>query len=202
MPCTTHLPRRSSDGRKMACPKTRERGSFQPGDSKRSICCGVARGSMRQRRKSRNNSKPRQGRKISGLVHPLQTQTTRSYKSENMRIVKILFSLEGRINRAEFWVGLASIALFTVVMLSLGRHVYAMGGQGARVLGAVVYCAWLFVFGWTLVAVSTKGCHYMNLSGLMTLLWLIPFVGPIIVIGWLGFRSVKHSRRRHHSDLS
>ena len=64
-----------------------------------------------------------------------------------MRIVKILFSLEGRINRAEFWVGLASIALFTVVMLSLGRHVYAMGGQGARVLGAVVYCAWLFVLG-------------------------------------------------------
>jgi len=119
-----------------------------------------------------------------------------------MRIVKILFSLEGRINRAEFWVGLASIALFTVVMLSLGRHVYAMGGQGARVLGAVVYCAWLFVFGWTLVAVSTKRWHDMNLSGLMTLLWLIPFVGPIIVIGWLGFGSGKHSRRRHHSDLS
>jgi hypothetical protein len=69
-------------------------------------------------------------RKISELVHQLQKQTARSYKSENMRMVKILFSLEGRINRAEFWVGLISIALFSVLMFSLGRHVSALGGQG------------------------------------------------------------------------
>jgi uncharacterized membrane protein YhaH (DUF805 family) len=115
-----------------------------------------------------------------------------------MRMVKILFSLEGRINRVEFWVSLVTITLFTMLMLSLGRHVYAMGAQWARVLGAVVLCAWFFVFAWTLVAVSTKRWHDMNLSGLMTLLWLIPLIGPIIVIGWLGFGPGKHSRRRHH----
>jgi uncharacterized membrane protein YhaH (DUF805 family) len=71
-----------------------------------------------------------------------------------MRVFKIFFSLEGRINRLEFWVALVSIALFTVLMLGLGRHIYRMDGQGARALGAVVFCAWLFVFGWTLVAVS------------------------------------------------
>jgi uncharacterized membrane protein YhaH (DUF805 family) len=116
-----------------------------------------------------------------------------------MRVFKIFFSLEGRINRVEFWVALVSIALFTVLMLSLGRHVYRMEGQGFRALGAVVFCAWMFVFGWTVVAVSVKRWHDMNLSGLMTLLWLIPLVGPIIVIGWLGFGPGKGARRRHAS---
>jgi uncharacterized membrane protein YhaH (DUF805 family) len=119
-----------------------------------------------------------------------------------MRVFRILFALEGRINRLEFWLGLAIIATFTALMFTAVRHVYAIGGQTGRVMAALVFCAWLFVFGWTLVAVSTKRWHDMDLSGLMSLLWLIPLAGPPIVIGWLGFVPGKGARRRHRSRSS
>jgi hypothetical protein len=55
-----------------------------------------------------------------------------------MRFFRIFFSLDGRINRVEFWVALVSIALFSILMHGLGRRVYAMGGQGAKVLGVLI----------------------------------------------------------------
>lgn len=102
----------------------------------------------------------------------------------------------------EFWLALASIALFTGLMFFAARHVYAMDGRSANVLGVIIGCAWMGIFGWTLVAVSTKRWHDMHLSGLMSLLWLIPLIGPIIVIGWLGFGSGRGAHRRHRSGSS
>ena len=113
-----------------------------------------------------------------------------------MHIGKVLFSLEGRINRLQFWLSLLAIAGFTTAMFVGGRHVSAIGGQIARVAGVLLFCLWLFVFGWTLVAVSIKRWHDMNLSGMMTLLWLIPLIGPIVVIGWLGFGPGKSRHRK------
>jgi len=116
-----------------------------------------------------------------------------------MRIVQILFSLEGRINRLQFWLSLLAIAAVSSAIFLAGRDVYAIGSQICRLVGVLLFCLVLFFFGWTLIAVSIKRWHDMNLSGLMTLLWLIPFVGPIIVILWLGFGAGKgtHHRRRH-----
>jgi uncharacterized membrane protein YhaH (DUF805 family) len=119
-----------------------------------------------------------------------------------MHFVEVLFSLEGRINRLQFWLALITIAIFTTVMFIAVRQVYALGGQSARVIGAIVFCLWLSVFGWTLVAVSTKRWHDMDLSGMMSLLWLIPLVGAVIVIAWLGFGPGRADHRRHRSYSS
>ena len=116
----------------------------------------------------------------------------------HMQPLKILFSLEGRINRLQFWAALAVIAAVTVGLFAAGRQSNTTG-TGIGRAGALVAFALLLAFtGWTLVAVSIKRWHDMGLSGLMTLLWLVPFIGPVIVIGWLGFGPSKHvsSRRR------
>jgi uncharacterized membrane protein YhaH (DUF805 family) len=115
-----------------------------------------------------------------------------------MRVLRILFSLEGRINRLQFWLTLLGIAAFTTVMFTAIEH---LRGNNRPAL-AVVFTVWLGIFIWTMVAVSTKRWHDMDLSGLMSLLWLIPFVGPLIVIGWLGFGPGKTGVRRHRRRSS
>jgi uncharacterized membrane protein YhaH (DUF805 family) len=115
-----------------------------------------------------------------------------------MHIVEILFSLEGRINRLQFWLALLAIAIVSSALFIAGRDVYAFGSQICRLAGVLLFCLVLFFFWWTIIAVSIKRWLDMNLSGFMTLLWLIPFVGPIIVILWLGFgpgKGTHHGRR-------
>ena len=122
-----------------------------------------------------------------------------------MRILKMLFSLEGRINRVQFWCALAIIATFSGLMFSAVRFVSGSGptdAQSTRVMSAIVFCLGLFVFAWTLIAVSTKRWHDMKLSGLMSLLWLIPLVGPLVVIGWLGFGRGKNRHSTHRAGSS
>lgn len=113
-----------------------------------------------------------------------------------MNALRILFHLEGRINRIQFWLSLLFMLGVTAGLIVLTR---AMRSSGVGRVGlVVVFCIALFFVGWTLVAVSVKRWHDMNLSGLMTLLWLIPYAGPVIVIIWLGFGrgDIGHNKHR------
>jgi uncharacterized membrane protein YhaH (DUF805 family) len=113
-----------------------------------------------------------------------------------MQPLKILFSLEGRISRLQFWTALAFIVVVSSLLFVSGRQLNATGTGAGKVGAFVTLGLLLFFAGWTVVAVSIKRWHDMGLSGLMTLLWLVPIVGPVIVIGWLGFGPSNHSRRR------
>src|SRR6266508_3143114 len=97
-----------------------------------------------------------------------------------MQPLRILFSLEGRINRLQFWTALAVIAVVSTALLVTGRQLNAMGTGAGKVGAFVALGLLLFFAGWTVVAVSIKRWYDMGLSGLMTLLWLVPFVEPII----------------------
>src|SRR5689334_4139452 len=98
-----------------------------------------------------------------------------------MQPLKILFSLEGHINRLQFWVALAVIVTVNVGLFVAGRQSSATGTEIGRA-GALGAFALLLAFtGWTVVAVSIKRWHDMGLSGLMTLLWLVPLIGPVLV---------------------
>jgi len=113
-----------------------------------------------------------------------------------MRIIRIFFSLEGRINRLEFWLAFLGLIIFTTLMLIIASSLPASTVQSARVVRGLFYGLWLAAFLWMLIAVSSKRWHDMNQSGLMSLLWLIPFAGPLIVISWLGFGPSQSQRRR------
>src|SRR5215813_14255576 len=119
-----------------------------------------------------------------------------------MRILRILFSLEGRVNRLQFWLAVFIMGLFTTAIFATIRFVGDGNDQPTRVARAVLFCFWLFIFGWTLIAISTKRWHDMGHSGSLTLLWLVPLIGWLLVLGCLGFLEGTKGRNKHGRDPS
>jgi uncharacterized membrane protein YhaH (DUF805 family) len=114
-----------------------------------------------------------------------------------MHFVKLLFSLEGRIDRLQFWASLMIITAFTLAITLLCRYVASMEGEFARIASVAAFCVWLFILAWSLVAVSAKRWHDMHQSGMMSFLWLIPIIGPVLVIAWLGFGQGKNAGEKN-----
>jgi len=101
-----------------------------------------------------------------------------------MRLRK-LFSFEGRINRSQFWGIIAGLVLFTVAVWSL-MSVIPSAEQNDRALRAVIVSCWMALMIWLTITTSARRFHDMGYPTLMILLWLLPFVGPLLVMGWLG----------------
>ena len=105
----------------------------------------------------------------------------------------LLFSVEGRITRAGFWLGtLLTWGVFLVGML-LAFGVFMWGGMVDEAAGFIVGTvgiiagtAGLVFFFWAAVAINTKRLHDHNLSGWWQLVFLIPAIGDIGAIIVLG----------------
>ena len=85
----------------------------------------------------------------------------------------LLFSVEGRIPRRKYWLGLVFMWGLFIAGGTLG---YAMtGSDDGYGLGAVFAL-------WPAIAVNAKRLHDHNASGWWQTLFFIPFVGPIAAI--------------------
>ena len=118
-----------------------------------------------------------------------------------MRISRLLFSFDGRINRRQFGFVFLGIVLLSVGV-SLAMVAVPGSDRSARIARALIYCVPLFPLFWALLAASVKRWHDMNLSGMMMLLWLIPFVGGLIVLVCLGFGPGVKGRNKYGRDPS
>lgn len=118
-----------------------------------------------------------------------------------MRRLKFLISMEGSINRLQFWLFFIGSSVVAFLMMVLGVMIHPRNSQHGKMAFALLFTGALVVSIWTIFVIFTKRWHDMNRSGLWTLLWFIPFAGPFMVIGWLGFvpGQNSHRRRRHHS---
>jgi len=116
-------------------------------------------------------------------------------------MTKLLFSFDGRVNRRQFWIIIASLVLLSGGV-SLAIVSIPGSERGAKIARAVIYCLCLFPLCWVSIATSVKRWHDMNLSGMMMLLWMIPFVGGLIVIAWLGFGEGVKGRNKYGRDPS
>lgn len=118
-----------------------------------------------------------------------------------MRHLKFLISMEGSINRLQFWLFSIGTSVLSLLMMAMAFNVHPYNSQHGRTAFAILFTIALVVGWWNVLVVFTKRWHDLNRSGLWSLLWFIPVFGPFIVIGWLGFipgRS-SHRRRRRHS---
>jgi len=84
----------------------------------------------------------------------------------------LLFSFEGRINRAKFWAG---IVVIWVVPWFLTVMAVAMRSTGMLWAAIVVYLITI----WPSLAIHVKRWHDRDKSGWWVLIALIPLVGPI-----------------------
>ena len=113
-----------------------------------------------------------------------------------MNIFNLLFSFDGRIGRAAYaggWllnlvVMLAAMGVVTYLRLYWTPHEPFNLKDGSLLAltptTALVYCiTWLF--HWVQLALAAKRLQDLGISGLFSLLLLIPVVGMIVIVGLL-----------------
>lgn len=106
---------------------------------------------------------------------------------------RLLFSFQGRLNRAKFWLVLIgmwvvmaivlSVLIMPVVMAPDPQAAMASMGAVSTIVLLVVY---IFVF-WIGLATQVKRWHDRNKSGWWVLIALVPFVGAFWVLIECGF---------------
>ena len=94
-----------------------------------------------------------------------------------MSWTQLLFSIDGRINRATFWLKFTLPAL--VITIVLGAVDTILGTYGEESGMGVFSGIFALALIWPNIAVSVKRLHDRNRSGWFYLLILIPVVGPI-----------------------
>ncbi|WP_166111728.1 DUF805 domain-containing protein [Pseudoalteromonas sp. Z9A5] len=127
-----------------------------------------------------------------------------SSKTLNLSAVSILFSWRGRVTRSIYWgAGIANAVLFFAIIdgINLFRDLpteatwFSMG---------LKYFTLFIVLGfsmWTNLIVTIKRWHDLNKSGWMTLCLLIPFIGAIGCMIYLGFAKGKKDKNRFGEAL-
>ena len=110
-----------------------------------------------------------------------------------MDLRSLLFSFEGRINRAKYW--LAGLIFLIGAMLYLTTSIYALAGSlrdsnpewAAALFPILLYAITypLFAVGiWTYAATTIKRLHDRNRSGW----WIVPFFVVPVLFGKIGDR--------------
>lgn len=91
--------------------------------------------------------------------------------SKEMVWSHILFSFEGRINRANFW--LYQVLILNIIFIACIAIGAALGKDDGIIAG---YAIGVLVILWPSLAIAVKRCHDRNRSGAFILVSLIPIV--------------------------
>ncbi|NPU70018.1 DUF805 domain-containing protein [Bradyrhizobium sp. 83012] len=93
-----------------------------------------------------------------------------------MRLLRFLFSFDGRVSRSAYWLGLVLAFAFFVVVAVVPPLAFNNAVLGLSLLAL-----------WPTLAIGAKRCHDRGRSGWYQLVGLIPFVGQITLFIELGF---------------
>ena len=102
--------------------------------------------------------------------------TSQQYVTEDMSLGDILFSFDGRINRAKYWLSMLPLNLLWVIGLIID-----MSSSGA------FYWICSLIVIWPTLALNVKRCHDRDKSGWFYLVNFIPIVSLwyLVEIGFL-----------------
>lgn len=110
---------------------------------------------------------------------------------KEMTFLRILFALDGRINRAKFWLVILLLDIIWIVGLII--DVSTTGEPGA------FYWIAIMILFWPSLALNIKRCHDRNKSGWFYLIAFIPFVNIWYLIE-IGFFKGTEGNNRFGSD--
>ncbi|MEJ6636315.1 MAG: DUF805 domain-containing protein [Akkermansiaceae bacterium] len=89
----------------------------------------------------------------------------------------MLFSFSGRVPRRIYW---GVTLLVTVVMYAMMFGIFGIDEEKEpSTIGLLIFLALLVPFFWISLAIGVKRWHDRDKSGWMTLVGMIPLVGPI-----------------------
>ena len=115
-----------------------------------------------------------------------------------MRILSLLLSFRGRINRSMFWLGHLLSVVLVIALLGLG---YAIGAaivedKAPDLFAGVWVSAAVLLYVWMFLALCTKRFHDHDSSAWWCLILAIPAIGLLFFLIELGmFRGTKGGNR-------
>ena len=105
----------------------------------------------------------------------------------------LLFSVQGRANRAKFWLVALAIVVIEVILFAVLLGGAAMSGDPEQIAAAmgpvasVVILAFVVIATWISVAVAVKRYHDRNKSGWWVLIVFVPVIGGLWYLIECGF---------------
>ena len=105
----------------------------------------------------------------------------------------LLFSFQGRINRAKFWLASIAITVVYLVVISLVFGSAALASDPAEALasvgmiGGIVTLALIILMTWIGLALGVKRWHDRNKSGWWVLIAFVPVIGGLWYLVECGF---------------
>jgi uncharacterized membrane protein YhaH (DUF805 family) len=104
-----------------------------------------------------------------------------------MNLLKLLFSSDGRIGRITYAAGSLLNLILMLIAIAIVTH-RGLGSHGAfsMMLSSMLPMMIIMVLCcWAQLALAAKRLQDLGISGLFSLLLLIPFVGVIVTVGLL-----------------
>ena len=109
-------------------------------------------------------------------------------------MTNLLFSFQGRVNRAKFWlVHIGIVVVEAVALALLGGGAAIMSADYDQVIvffsgrGGAIWGILGLLFFWISLAVAVKRWHDRNKTGWWVLIVLVPVVGPLWYLIECGF---------------
>jgi uncharacterized membrane protein YhaH (DUF805 family) len=100
----------------------------------------------------------------------------------------LLFSFDGRINRARFWTGIVVLLVIYIILVAINVVIGLAFGNSAittivGIISLIIYVAMI----WPSVALGVKRFHDRNKSGWWVLISLVPVIGGLWYLIECGF---------------
>ena len=105
----------------------------------------------------------------------------------------LLFSVQGRANRAKFWLVALAIVVIEVILFAVILGGAALSGDPEQIAAAmgpvasVVILAFVVIATWISIAVAVKRYHDRNKSGWWVLIVFVPVIGGLWYLIECGF---------------
>ena len=115
-----------------------------------------------------------------------------------LNISNVLFSFSGRIPRSIFWLALCILLPLT---LYINFNPFASAGMEiTRLFHRVIYLGWIPVGLWIVIALCAKRWHDVSRSGWLSLILLVPVLGAVVAVLYLGFAKGTKGPNRYGDD--
>jgi uncharacterized membrane protein YhaH (DUF805 family) len=100
----------------------------------------------------------------------------------------LLFSFDGRINRAKYWTGVVVIVVIELIAFAILAIIGAMLGDNiVTTLISIIVGLVCLVLIWPAIAIGVKRFHDRNKSGWWVLISLVPIIGGLWYLIEAGF---------------
>lgn len=114
-----------------------------------------------------------------------------------MPLSQLLFSTRGRIPRSIWWVANIAVSICAMVAFVIGVNLNeGSGSRAGIVLAGFAYLSYIAIS----VALAAKRWQDMDRSRWLSLLFILPFFGHLITLGYCGFVPGTSGANRHGED--